>query len=389
MAATAPTQQDPSPRHATSFLEAQRVAAMRVGFTVTQACPLRCAHCSVEAAPDLARTTFGESFAHRIAEQMPDLRAIGIRFIDFTGGEPVLARKFVSIVSKAAAQAGMTCGIVTAAHWARTPEQARKTIDSFPFIENWDISTDIYHLPFVAAGQVETAFHTLRDHGRSTQIRVAHHEEITESDARLIDRVFRFAGRRIAFQPIGPVGRGKNLVTAPPVSAEDRDQSPCASTGLLIHNDGAGAPCCAPISHTTRDSPLFIGNARRDALCDMVARWRVQPLIQTIRVWGFAPLDTWLRTLDADPAAFYRRHTCDQCVAMLADPARVRLLDRMANRLEHRIDLAVALLRDFQEPWLDQQLQQEATRYLAGETTVWPAPADTAPNTAPLAPQPA
>jgi len=364
-------EQDLTPRHSTSFLEAQRVASKRIGFTVTQACPLRCAHCSVEASPNLANTTFTSEFAWRIAEQMPDLHSLGVRFVDFTGGEPVLARKFVRIVSEAAARVGMTCGIVTAAHWAKTPELADRVIESFPHIENWDISTDIYHLPFVSLDHVATAFDALQRLGRSTQMRIAHHEEITYEEAKLIDRVFQFAGRKIAFQPIGPVGRGKELVTSPVVEETERDYSPCASTGLLIHNDGAGAPCCAPLSHTTRDSPLFVGNALHDPLCDLVTRWRVQPLIQTIRVWGFGRLEAWVAELGIDAGQFYRRHTCDECVAMLADPTRVRLLDLVAHRLDHRIELAAALLRDFKEPWMENVLKSEAERYLGGDTSIW------------------
>jgi hypothetical protein len=362
---------EPTPRHASSFLEAQSVASRRIGFSVTKACPLRCAHCSVEASPQLAKTTFTRDFAFRIAEQMTDLGAIDVRFVDFTGGEPTLAPAFVNTVSAAAARAGMTCGIVTAAHWARTQQGALEFIDKFPHIQNWDISTDIYHLPFVPVENVEIAFRALRTRGRSATMRIAHHDDIGFEEAKLIDYVHNFAGRSIGFQPIGPVGRGKDLITLAAVGESERDPSACASTGLLIQNDGAGAPCCAPLSHETRDSPLFIGNAFTQDLCDMLARWRVQPLIQTIRIWGFRPLEQWLTGAGFVDTPFYRRQTCDECVAMLADPARVRLLDDFANRLEHRIDLAVALMRDFKEPWMEMKLKEEARRYLSGEISVW------------------
>ncbi|HVY95275.1 MAG TPA: radical SAM protein [Bryobacteraceae bacterium] len=362
---------EPTPRSAHSFTEAQSVASRRIGFTVTKACPLRCAHCSVEASPQLGDTTFTPEFALHIAAQMGALSNISVRFVDFTGGEPVLAASFVKIVSEAAAKAGMTCGMVTSAHWAKTESSAATFIERFPNVQNWDISTDLYHLPFVSLDTVEIAFRALRAYGRSVTMRIAHHDDLSFEEAQLIDRVHRFAGRRIGFQPIGPVGRGRDLITLTAVEEAELDPSPCATTGLLIDNDGAGAPCCAPISHESRNSPLFVGNAFRDSLCDMVSRWRVQPLIQTIRLWGFRPLERWLVEAGVTGTAFYRRRTCDECVAMLIDPERVHLLDRVASRLEHRISLAIALRRDFNEPWMEMALKEEALQYLAGDTSVW------------------
>ncbi|MDI9847434.1 radical SAM protein [Rhodoblastus sp. 17X3] len=362
---------EPSPRHARSFLDAQRVASKRLGFSVTRACPLRCQHCSVNAAPEFAKTTFTTAFAHHVAEQMPDLAKIGVRFIDFTGGEPVLAHSFVRIVSEAAVNAGMTCGLVTAAHWAGDTAKAHALIDKFPNIENWDISADIYHLPFVPAENVRTAFLALESRGRSARIRVAHHDEMSFEEATLIDFVHRFAGRRIGFQPIGPVGRGKALVVSPQVDESERDRTACASTGLLIQNNGAGAPCCAPLSHESIRSPMFVGNAFTESLSDMVSRWRVHPLIQTIRLWGFAPLEAWLNEWGERSERFWRRQTCDECVAMLTDPVLVDRLNRRANRLDHRILLAIALQRDFREPWLEDQIKDEAQRRVEGDDRIW------------------
>lgn len=356
-----------TPRHASSFIEAQSVASRRIGFNVTLACPLRCQHCSVKAAPELKRTTFTPAFARRVAAQMPELKAIGVRFVDFTGGEPTLAKAFVKTVSAAATAQGMSCGIVTAAHWAITPQRARTFIDQFPDIANWDLSTDLYHLPFVPREQIRIAFEALVERGRSVQVRIAHHSEISYPEAELIDYVHGFAGRQIGFQPVGPVGRGAELVDAPWVSAAESDPTPCPSTGLLIQNDGAGAPCCAPLSHESRDSPMFVGNAFRDDLAGMVESWRLNPLLQTMRLWGLAPLARWLDESGHSARPFHRRQNCDECVALLGDPVRSRLLYEAASQFERRIDLAVGLQRDFGEPYMDQQLRCEARQFLAAQ----------------------
>lgn len=366
-----PVEQPLSPRNATSFLDSQRVSSQRIGFSVTQACPLRCAHCSVEASPELGKTTFTPAFAHQVAEQLPDLFQMGIRYLDFTGGEPTLARNFVQIVSKAADDAGMTCGLVTAAHWAKSAEGADSFLRAFPHVHNWDISTDIYHLPFVPFDFVANGYAAIRARGGSVQLRIAHHEPISFEEAKLIWQTYQMAGRQISFQPIGPVGRGKDVAVALPVSRKQRDPTPCPSTGLLIRNDGLGAPCCAPLSHEAAESPLFMGNAFVDALGDMLTRWRLQPLLQTIRLWGFEVLEQWLAEEGIPERRHYRERVCDECVSMLTDPVTVQRLNKRASTLESRIDLAIALKRDFGETWMADALKHEAQDYLNGERHVW------------------
>jgi hypothetical protein len=369
--ASAPTDTTLTPRSAQSFLEAQKVSAQRIGFAVTQACPLQCAHCSVEAGPTLAKTTFTAEFGLRVAAQLPELYAMGIRFLDFTGGEPTLARRFVQIVSAAASRLGIACGIVTAAHWAHTPQAAQGFLRLFPHIQNWDISTDIYHLPYVSLPTVCNAYAAILDAGGSAQLRIAHHEPLSVPEARLIWDAYCVVGRHISFQPIGPVGRGKEVTVAAPVAAANRGTAPCPSTGLLIRSDGVGAPCCAPLSHEAPDSCLFMGNAFHDDLASMVTRWRLQPLLQTIRVWGFQPLSAWLAEAGLPATRHYRARVCDECTALLSDAGVVDSLNRRASELMHRIDLAIALKRDFNEPWMGQQLEAEARRYVAGEAHVW------------------
>ena len=319
----------------------------------------------------MGKTTYSAEFGHRIAEQLVRLEAKGIRFLDFTGGEPTLARKFIQIVSAEASRVGITCGIVTAAHWAKDPVLARSYLAQFPDIHSWDISTDTYHQVFVPLSNVVNAFDAVRERGDSAQLRIAHHEPMPFEDASLIQEAFQAVGRHISFQPIGPVGRGKDVTSTDRVDFLERDRTPCPSTGLLIRSDGMGAPCCAPISHESANSPLFIGNAFTDDLGEMVDRWRNQPLLQTIRLWGFDFLDRWLEADNQSAAPHYRARVCDECVSLLTDQAVVAMLNSRACELQHRIDLAVALEREYEEPWMAQTIREEARSYLAGNVHVW------------------
>ncbi|WP_437877312.1 radical SAM protein [Sorangium sp. So ce513] len=352
-----------TPRNVEDFTQAQALASRRLGFVVTKACPLRCAHCSVSAAPELGHTTFSSEYGDHIASQMPALRAIDVRFIDFTGGEPTLATSFVQKVSAAAKACGQSCGIVTAGHWAKNEASAQRAIEKFPDIDNWDISTDVYHLPFVPLEWVDTAFHSLLRAGKNALIRIAHHEPITHDDAVLIDKVYQFAGRRIAFQPIGPVGRGNDLLQLSRVDKARYDRSPCPTTGPLVQPGGQVAPCCAPLSHEEYDHPLRLGNTQEEPLTAIVERWRIHPLLQTLRLWGFEPVIDWFEG-NARYEHILRQRMCHQCVELIRDRELCSIAMEQASRFTHRIKVAYALKTQFGEDWLDLKLRAEATALL-------------------------
>ncbi|MCE7974157.1 MAG: radical SAM protein [Leptolyngbya sp. PLA1] len=355
------------PRTAANFHEAQSLSSRRLGFSVTSACPLRCGHCSVSASPDLSHTTWRAAFAERVAAQMEELGRAGVRFVDFTGGEPTLAREFVPRVAAAAKAAGMVTGMVTAAHWAASDGGARRTIEQFGAVDRWDISTDVYHLPFVSLDQVRRAFERLGEAGKQPLLRIAHHEPMGLEDARLIDRAHRFAGRRMAFQPIGPVGRGKLVAVSVGADSRSYAREPCPTTGLLIRADGAGAACCAPLSHEARTHPLWYGDAFREPLVRMLGRWRTDWLLQTVRLWGFELVVDWAHRDGVDVDRLLRRRACDLCVGLVTDPGVAASARARSNRLEHKVRVAAALLDHFDEPWADEALRLEAASLLSAD----------------------
>jgi hypothetical protein len=303
---------------------------------------------------------------------MPDIAKAGIVSIDFTGGEPTLLMTFLERVTRAASQFGITCGIVTAAHWANTERQANQVARQLGEIDHWDISTDTYHTEFVPLSAVERAYTLLRSAGKSVIIRIAHHEPITYEDAVLIDRVMRFADRNVSFQPIGPVGRGGDLTESSAADSASFDKSPCPTTGPLIQWNGRVAPCCAPASHEAQDHALWIGSTQFESIVDLIGRWRTDALLQTMRLWGFGPLREWFAQAGVSDSHALTTRTCDTCVKVLRDPRLMEIAVDRANELDHRIRVAHALLTEFDEPWLDDQLRCEAQEYLRnGE---WPAP---------------
>lgn len=356
-------------RSADSFTQAVQMSAKRLGFSVTKACPLRCSHCSVSADPHLKHTTYPLAFTEKVVAEMDAIAAANIQYIDFTGGEPTLAEHFITRVSKAAKSYGIQTGIVTAAHWAFNEQKARKTIETFMDIDEWDISTDVYHLHFVSLEKVSLAYHLLKyEYGKNPLIRVAYHEPFTEEDCHLIQNLDQLFGRDIGFQPIGPVGRAKDFVADNAASRASFDKSPCPSTGLLIQPFGIAVSCCAPLSHEDYDHPLRLGNAFTEPIADIIFRWRTNPLLQTIRLWGFEPVIQWLEDAGYPIENLIRNRTCQTCVALIQDRHACEIAYNRSNEFVHKVSLALSLKKYFGEAEMETAVVSLAKSNLVHET---------------------
>lgn len=351
-------------RDAGNFTEAIKLSSKRLGFSVTKACPLRCSHCSVSADPKLGHTTYPPSFTVKVVSEMPDIASAGIRYIDFTGGEPVLAEDFVTNVAKAAKSVGIQTGIVTAAHWAFNREKAKKTIEKFIDIDGWDISTDVYHLDFVSLEKVQLAYDLLKhEYGKAPLIRVAYHEPFTEEDCKLILQLDQLFGRDIGFQPIGPVGRARSFVDDGAATPDSYDKSPCPSTGLLIQPFGIAVSCCAPLSHEDYDHPLRLGNAFQEPLAIIINRWRTNPLLQTIRLWGFEPVINWLEEANYPLEKILKDKSCQTCVSLIQDRNACDIAFSRASEFLHKLSLGLSLKKYFGEDEMEKELVMESKTY--------------------------
>src|SRR5690348_13677215 len=89
----------------------QRQATRHIAFSLTEACPLRCAHCIVSTVPTAkaSSVTLSLEQARDYAEQLPALHKKGVSRVSFTGGEPLLAFEQLRLLSEAAVNAGMEC----------------------------------------------------------------------------------------------------------------------------------------------------------------------------------------------------------------------------------------------------------------------------------------
>lgn len=299
------------------------LSAQHIAFSLTEACPLQCQHCIVATVlpSDKSRTMPIEQ-AKAYARQFPEMNRRGVRFISFTGGEPLLAREHLRLMSEAAVNASLECTVVTACHWAGTELAAARTVAEFPHIGNWHLSADVFHEEFTPLSNVVRAGKAAIGEGRRAMVRMAAaiplsgkhlamHESLREELPDEVD---------IVVQPVTKVGRGASIETEVPLA--EVPAWPCMPNGMVVRYDGTVSPCCAGLVDQRTGHPFQYDRADSVGLVRAHESWRADPLLQIIRTVGFAPLLQWLADAFPDNEVLKAtpRHPCDCCIKLWRDP---------------------------------------------------------------------
>jgi pyruvate-formate lyase-activating enzyme len=318
----------------------QATARSHLTFSLTLACPLKCAHCIVEAGPDKRATTMPLEIARKYAVQMPALYERGITMVSFTGGEPLLARPQLRVLSDAAAEAGMVCGVVTAAHWAVKQTEATRVIERFPGINTWDLSLDAYHEDYLSPDRVRLAYLAAKGLGRRVVLRFAYHEPLTEADRRLLEFMAGFADEHdICSQRVRSVGRAAGR-PFPDGDLQDLLAKPCMTKGLVIRYDGTMAPCCINLVEE-RQHPFQFGDARTRPLIDVHAEYARHPLLQMIRAVGFGEVLRWLEEEGAQVPSPLPEDVCDLCPRVMTNRRWAEALAVRAAKPANQLRIAI------------------------------------------------
>ena len=387
----------------------QKVSITNFGFSITHACPNRCAHCAPESAPELGHTSISMEQAEAWAGDMEDLAAAGVRGINITGGEPLLLPKVLKILGEAATNAGIIFSVVTAAHWARTYENAVKVIEDHPSIKSWDISTDIWHLPYVSLERVKNAYQACLDLGREVEIRFAHPEPLAGEHLELFNQLLEFADpKHLCCQALRNLGRGQENFVQIGISSSSKVQSsdeqrtkkekrierklamleenhsvwhaPCLSGGAVVKHDGTVAPCCVgfqevPEDHDPMALPVQLGSASLRAentrsLKEIFLDYISDPKMLLLRALGIKEFVRW--TIEAGleefvPEPHELTDVCDMCDHLFSEPKVTAAINQKLEN-EEILTKKIALIADrlLGEP---AGLQRFAPEYLRQEET--------------------
>lgn len=342
----------PNPEVAMTLEELARIQksiASNITFSLTLACPLRCSHCIVDAAPELGRTTMPIEVARYYSSQMDDLAKYGIRNISFTGGEPFLAGKQMTVLASAAQSAGIACGVVTSAHWARDLETARQVVHEYSEIQSWDISVDAFHEDFVPLEIVKNAYEAAIESERNVTIRFSYQEPLSLRDLKVLEFISIFEEARFSCQRVRPVGRGELVQIGMPQKYNPWIK-PCLTQGMVVRYDGSIAPCCLNLVED-RDHPFQLGQATARPLKEIHEEYMVMPLLQLIRALGFSEPMRWLREAGLDKLLPnpLPDEACEICALMMRRPEIASFLTDMVETPEMRIRIAILSAQIFGE----------------------------------------
>ena len=178
------------------------------------------------------------------ARQMRTLSECGVRYVSFTGGEPLMYPERVDTLSRAAVERGMSASVVTACHWASSPEAAGRMVDALPHIGTWHLSTDEFHTEFVPHQQAVWAALAASSAGA----RSSSAWRPTTRSATNTGLSTTKSGR--GFPQVSDHGSGTGRErSARWLIAGDRSGSFCIPCGPLVRHDGTVAPCCSALAN--------------------------------------------------------------------------------------------------------------------------------------------
>jgi len=97
---------------------------------------------------------------------------IGPVLIVFTGGEPLMLGEDLLKAIRLCRELGMRARVVTNAYWAQTRESARATLRELQDagLDELNISTDDYHLPWISVQRVRNAYEVALELGFGTVV---------------------------------------------------------------------------------------------------------------------------------------------------------------------------------------------------------------------------
>ena len=264
-------------------------------FEPTTNCNLNCAHCVTRKSGRVLPVRSAIRFLH-------ECKAIGIKRIGFTGGEPFLALDFLYALSKNAVENGMLFNrIMTNGVWFNDRRALDKALAKL-FAAGYDgeicVSVDVFHKQDIRklALFIKRALSIWK---RFDIITIASVVGAREDET--LDKLKRLAGlldaRLSGFNTARPYIKGKSVfikilkIELSPIGKGEKLKQPwdgkwfkedrCKGPGniFLVEPSGAVKPCCG---YATDSGELTIGNINRNSAREIMKIAKSNRFVQTI-----------------------------------------------------------------------------------------------------------
>ncbi|MEV4318203.1 radical SAM protein [Actinocrispum sp. NPDC049592] len=253
--------------------------------TLTERCPLNCAHCSSSSGPrgreldSASLLRFAETFTPACR---PDVLML-------TGGEPLLRPDLVAAVARTARLAGVRTAALTGAFFARGGRFPAPIWQAARELDHLSLSLDVFHERMVARADVFQVLRTLLRHGIATSLHIAGTGRDDPYLAEVTASVTTAFGADVPMlvSEIKPIGRAANWARATPIA--DTAVAPCAMAAWpVIAVEGAIVACCNQdvVDGRVRPEHLRLGEIATTTWPAVVDRANSLPLLRMIRTVG-------------------------------------------------------------------------------------------------------
>ncbi|MFD4672441.1 radical SAM protein [Lentzea sp. NPDC058450] len=253
--------------------------------TLTERCPLHCAHCSFAA---------GLRGRHLDAEHL--LRFVGTfdqrrppQILMLTGGEPLLRPDLVTRTAYAANAAGTRTAVLTGAFFARGGDLPAPIRRAARAVDHFSLSLDVFHEQEVARADVFEVLRALLRDGTATSLHVTGSGADDPYLAEVTAQVEAEFGEDVPMLVAGvqPIGRAASWARA--VTAADDSVAPCATAAWpVIAVDGVVVACCNQdvVDGRTRPDHLVLGDIATSDWASVQERAQERPMLRMVRTVG-------------------------------------------------------------------------------------------------------
>jgi hypothetical protein len=260
-------------------------------LTLTQRCPLRCAHCSAAstmagAEPDPVRLLgFVASFG---VSDRPEV-------IMMTGGEPLLLPELVVDLAETARRRGSRSALLTGAFFAGKSTIPARILRAARAVDHFSVSVDVFHERQVTRAAVFRVLRLVLDSGVPVSVHAVGSGPDDPYLAGLTADVRRTFGDQVPMlvNTIRSVGRAAAWATARPAVVDPRQVRPCSMAAWpVVAHDGTILACCNQDTVDRRPVPehLRLGHITTDDWATVRDRALSSPVLRMIRTTGPAYL---------------------------------------------------------------------------------------------------
>ncbi len=301
-----------------------------LNLLIGRTCNAACAHCSIESSPRNKRRMDADTVARAARLVRAFARSTGAERVVLTGGEPFLFRGQILALAHEARAAGLRVGVETNAFWAKSSAAAESILEAFP-IDDFLLSTSLYHQQFVPWQRVLTAYRTARAGGRKAIVRIALDRRDLAAEGDMLRRARAHVPEaHLELQDVLPFGNRAGDAAAP-VAAEAGGVDPllCPADGMIVLDNGRVDPCCSSLNTLARHA-LVMGRINADPPDVLLRRVNADPVFEFLRREGVRP---FLELLHARGSAGHIRalpaNPCHACALIVGDPRLRRVIETL------------------------------------------------------------